>query len=123
MANNPVNWFEIYVQDMERAKTFYESVFDIKLTPLNSPVIEMWAFPSDMNSFGTSGALVKMEGLTPGGISTIVYFSTKDCKAELQRIAQNGGRIHKDKMDIGEYGFYALAYDSEGNMFGLHSME
>ena len=24
--NNPVGWFEIYVQDMERAKAFYEAV-------------------------------------------------------------------------------------------------
>jgi predicted enzyme related to lactoylglutathione lyase len=27
MLSNPVNWFEIYVQDMVRAKAFYEGVF------------------------------------------------------------------------------------------------
>jgi len=27
--NNPVCWFEIYVQDMDRAKKFYEMVFDV----------------------------------------------------------------------------------------------
>lgn len=27
MTHNPVGWFEIYVQDMERAKKFYETVF------------------------------------------------------------------------------------------------
>ena len=27
MNSNPVGWFEIYVQDMNRAKAFYESVF------------------------------------------------------------------------------------------------
>jgi predicted enzyme related to lactoylglutathione lyase len=25
--NNPVGWFEIYVDDMPRAKAFYETVF------------------------------------------------------------------------------------------------
>ncbi len=123
MAKNPVNWFEIYVQNLERAKDFYESVFNIKLTKINTSIIEMWGFPSNLESFGSSGALVKMDGVPSGGNSIIVYFSTKDCSAELERIAKNGGRIQKEKMDIGEYGHVALAYDTEGNMFGLHSME
>jgi predicted enzyme related to lactoylglutathione lyase len=33
--NNPVVWFEIYVQDMERAKSFYEAVLAIKLRRLS----------------------------------------------------------------------------------------
>jgi predicted enzyme related to lactoylglutathione lyase len=33
-----------------------------------------------------------------------------------------GGRIMKEKFSIGEYGAIALAYDTEGNLFGLHSM-
>jgi predicted enzyme related to lactoylglutathione lyase len=32
-------------------------------------------------------------------------------------------RIQQPKMSIGEYGFISLAIDSEGNMFGLHSMK
>ena len=43
MANNPVGWFEIYVQDMSRAKGFYESVFSTRLERLEGPGIEMWA--------------------------------------------------------------------------------
>jgi hypothetical protein len=30
--NNPVGWFEIYVQDMDRAKAFYEMVFGVQLS-------------------------------------------------------------------------------------------
>jgi predicted enzyme related to lactoylglutathione lyase len=47
MNNNPVGWFEIYVQDMERAKRFYESVFQTKLERLDSPAsmpVELWSF-------------------------------------------------------------------------------
>lgn len=44
MINNPVGWFEIVVQDIERAKNFYENVFQIKLERLNNSVIEMWGF-------------------------------------------------------------------------------
>jgi len=75
------------------------------------------------NRMGASGALVKMEGFSSGGNSTLVYFSCEDCAVEASRVAAGGGRIQREKMSIGEYGFIALAYDTEGNMFGLHSMQ
>ncbi len=123
MQNNPVIWFEIYVQDMERAKRFYESVFQVKLERLNAPDLEIWAFPMEMDKAGASGALVKMEGVQSGGNSTLVYFHSTDCAIEAARVSKAGGRIQREKMSIGQYGFIALAYDTEGNMFGFHSME
>lgn len=123
MKNNPVNWFEIYVQDMARAKRFYESVFKTKLEKLDSPKIEMWSFPMDMDRFGAAGALVRMEGMPSGGNSTIVYFFCADCATEAGRVAAAGGRVFREKTSIGQYGFIALAIDSEGNMFGMHSMK
>ena len=123
MKNNPVCWFEIYVQDMDRAKRFYESVFELKLDKLNSPDIEIWGFPMDMDRYGSGGALVKMDGVSSGGNSTLIYFSCEDCAIEEKRVVQFGGRIQRNKWPIGEYGFIALAYDSEGNMIGLHSLK
>jgi predicted enzyme related to lactoylglutathione lyase len=123
MASNPVRWFEIYVQDVARARTFYESVFNTKLTRLNSPVIEMWAFPPVKDQMGSSGALVANPGVPSGGNSTLVYFACDDCAVEGARVAGAGGRLHREKMSIGEYGFVALAVDTEGNMFGLHSLK
>jgi predicted enzyme related to lactoylglutathione lyase len=122
--SNPVGWFEIYVQDMDRAKRFYESVFQTTLTRLGAPGMEMdmWSFPGDMNSYGTPGALVRMAGVPSGGNTCMVYFSCKDCAVEEARAAATGGRVHKSKMSIGEYGHIALVLDTEGNMIGLHSM-
>lgn len=120
---NPIIWFEIYVQDMSRAKKFYESVFRVKLERLNNPDIEMWSFPMDMNSVGASGSLVKMEGVPSGGNSTLVYFSCPDCTVEERRVVESGGSIQRGKMSIGEYGFISLVYDTEGNMLGLHSLQ
>lgn len=123
MAQNPVGWFEIYVQDMERAKKFYASVFQAKLEHLGSSGMDMWAFPMNTGSAGASGALVRMPGFPSGGNSTLVYFSCVDCATEAGRVAKAGGRIQKEKFSIGEYGFIALAFDTEGNLFGLHSMK
>lgn len=126
MANNPVAWFEIYVHDLARAKQFYESVLGVNLDVLNNPndpSVEMLSFPSNMDKYGASGALVKAENFAAGENSTLIYFSCEDCSIEESRVEAAGGRIQKHKMSIGEYGFISLAVDSEGNRFGLHSMK
>ena len=121
---NPVGWFEIYVQDMERAKAFYQKTFQVTLEHLEMPGIDMWAFPPLMSDNpGCTGTLVKMEGKDSGIGGTIVYFSLDDCAVEAARAAQNGGKIQKEKTSIGEYGFLVLVLDTEGNMIGLHSMQ
>jgi hypothetical protein len=46
-----------------------------------------------------------------------------DCAVEEGRVKTSGGKVEKAKMSIGEYGFISLVVDTEGNMFGLHSMK
>ena len=119
---NPVGWFEIYVQDMTRARRFYETVLETSLERLPVPDIDMWAFSMSMDATGASGSLVQMSGVPSGG-STMVYFMCDDCAVEGGRVAGAGGTVHRDKTSIGQYGFVVLAVDTEGNMFGLHSMK
>lgn len=125
MARNPVGWFEIYVNDMPRARNFYESVLAIELENLEVPGdsnLKMMSFPADMEKHGSSGALVHVEGFPAGGNSTLVYFSCEDCAVEESRVTSAGGKVQTPKMSIGQYGFVTLAIDTEGNMFGLHSV-
>src|SRR5687767_8437821 len=125
--SNPVGWFEIYVDDMSRAKGFYESVLGVSLEPLPLPegdeAVEMITFPMDPEGKGTSGALVKMGNERPHGNGVLIYFTCDDCAVEGGRVAENGGSVLKDKFSIGEHGFIVLAHDTEGNMFGLHSLK
>jgi uncharacterized protein len=120
MKPNPIIWCEIYVQDMERAKSFYETVFQIEMEKLESPGMDMWAFPMSMDTSGASGALVKMDGVKSGGSGTIPYFHCDDVAVESERVANAGGQVFKPKMSIGQYGFMALIVDTEGNTIGLH---
>lgn len=122
MNRNPVGWFEIYVQDMARARRFYETVLGTTLSRLPSGDLEMWSFPGKPDHPGCTGALVHVAGMNSGGNSVMIYFSCADCATEAGRVAGAGGRIKRDKTAIGEYGFIVLAFDPDGNMFGLHSM-
>ncbi len=124
--SNASVWFEIYVDDMERASKFYEIVLDVKLESMPNPTddpMQMRTFQGDMEKYGANGALVKMEGFKAGGKSTITYFGSEDCTTEENRVVKAGGKIFKPKMSIGEHGFISLFFDTEGNMVGLHSME
>ncbi len=121
--NNPVGWFEIYVEDMERAKRFYESVFGVELTKLAVNGLELWSFPMKAGGSGASGALIRMPGFRSGGNSVLLYFSCVNCAVEMVKAVSAGGRIQKEKFSIGEFGYLAIVIDTEGNMIGLHSME
>jgi uncharacterized protein len=128
---NPVGWFEIYVSDMDRARSFYEAMLEVKLEDLPSPdpSLEMKAFPMRKPDEcggelpGACGALARMEGVSPGPGGTLVYFSCVDCAEEEARATKAGGQVVKPKFSIGEYGFISLIVDTEGNMIGLHSMQ
>lgn len=119
---NPVGWFETYVQDMDRAKAFYEKTLQATFQKLEAPEIEMWAFPMLDDKPGATGALVKMDGKDSGVGGTIIYFSCEDCAVEARRAGETGGAVIKEKFPIGEYGFISFVQDTEGNMIGLHSM-
>lgn len=126
---NVVGWFEIYVQDLEKAKKFYSEVLQVEFTDMEDPSedadgsMKMATFPYIMEEIpGASGALIQMEGVPSGGSGTIVYFSSTDCAVEESRVTAAGGKIHKSKMSIGDHGFMALCWDPDGNMFGIHSM-
>ncbi len=126
MHNNPVGWFEIYVENMPRARKFYESMLSITIEKLADPgpgVAEMFTFPMQKEAAGATGALVRMEQGGPSGNGVIVYFSCADCATECNRAAAHGGRVMKEKFSIGRYGYIALVTDTEGNTIGLHSMK
>lgn len=131
MNRNTICWFEIYVNDMERAKKFYHNVLgteftDIGTPPGDAPGNMKMSFFSPMENQGVSGALIEMPGTKEGDgacVNTMVYFPCEDCAVEESRVESAGGKIHQSKMSIGEFGFCSICVDSEGNPFGLFSMQ
>jgi uncharacterized protein len=118
---NLVNWFEIPVNDLERARRFYESVLGIGLTMTEVGPLKMAWFPMAEGSQGASGSLVQAEGYTPSRAGTLVFLTVDDIEGTLARVKTNGGRTLLPKVGLGEYGFIAHFEDSEGNRVALHS--
>lgn len=127
LKQNIACWFEIYVNDMERAKKFYAKVLNIELADAPAmegmPDMQMAFFPWVENAPNANGALVKMNDMPAGPGGTMIYFQCDDCSVEESRVAAAGGKVFQSKFQIGEHGFCAICSDTEGNTFGLHSMK
>lgn len=124
METNPIGWFEIPVKDMDRARKFYETVFDIQLQVQPFNELEMGWFPFAEGKPGATGSLVKhpdfYEPSSKAGV--LVYFSSADVDHELSRVESAGGQIVQPKTQISEdIGFMGIFHDTEGNRIALHS--
>jgi len=119
--SNSVGWFDINVSNLDRAKKFYETVFNIQLFDLPIEWGKQSLFPFNQESPNISGALVEKIDMIPNSSNTVVYFESEDCVSEEKRIEKAGGKIVKPKMHIGEFGYVSIFIDSEGNTIGLHS--
>ncbi len=114
-----INYFEIPVTDMERAKKFYEAIFGFQLRSMKHEKSEFAIFPSQK----IGGALAKGEGYTPSMSGIRCYLNAgEDLNLVLNRIENAGGKIHLTKTQISDHGFIARFSDTEGNLVALHSM-
>ncbi|HUF47981.1 MAG TPA: VOC family protein [Vicinamibacterales bacterium] len=120
---NSVNWFEIPVTDLGRAKAFYEQVFGVSLAPMDMGPASMAMFPMTPGAPHAAGCLIKTDGYTPSHAGTVVYFAVADIEGTLAKASSNGGSTVVPKMSIGEHGFIGQLQDTEGNRVGLHSMQ
>lgn len=121
LKSNPVGWFEIPVNDLNRAKTFYDQVFGTQLSLNEMGPFKMAWFPMEREGSGAPGTLIKGEGHSPSHAGTLVYFSVEDLEGTLKKIQDRGGKTLLPKTSIGEHGFIAHFEDCEGNRVALHS--
>lgn len=117
---NAINWFEIFVNELDRACVFYEGVLGIRLRREDFLGTPMAIFP--MADGGVGGALVRDASHPVDGGGSVVYFdATGKLDACLDRVSGAGGAVVQARTSIGPAGFIALVRDSEGNTVGLHS--
>lgn len=120
---NILNWFEISVNDITRAKKFYETVFSVKMEQQEMMGMQMAFFPSaDMNG-KVAGSLVQSPMHKPSAEGAVIYLNANpDLSVALGNIEKSGGKVVMPKTHISaEVGHMAFFIDTEGNKVGLHS--
>ena len=123
---NAISWFEIPAVDLQRAQSFYETIFNIKLIPLDTPNLKMRMFPLDDQMNGVGGSINYAEGFYKPSATDgpLIYLNANpDVQVILDKIQAAGGKIIVPKTQISpEYGYMAVFIDSEGNRIALHSV-
>ena len=123
---HPIVHFEIPVDNVIRAKKFYEKIFGWEMTKFPMPEGDYWIVR-------TTDVDKNMKPTTPGAINGgmmrrkspkqqfMNYISVKSIDAMCKTITSNGGKIVMPKQEIGKgMGWIAAFKDPEGNIMGLH---
>jgi len=122
-SENALNWFEIAVSDLSRAKKFYETVFDIEMQQMDMNGMLMAFFPTENMSTNVGGGLVQHEMYKPSADGAVIYLNgNPDLAFALGRVEGAGGKVVMPKTLINdEIGYMAFFLDTEGNKVALHS--
>ena len=121
-GTNAINWFEISVKDISRAKKFYEEIFEVKMEEMEMAGMQYAMFPFDPAQQKVAGGLAQSPMHTPSTTGALVYLNANpDLQLVLDRIEKAGGKVTMPKTDIGQNGFMAFFNDTEGNTIALHS--
>src|SRR5680860_269283 len=108
MKNNAIGWFEVPVNNMDRAIKFYETMLGISLSRNTMGDLDMAWFPMAENASGAAGSLVHHKEYKPSADGTLIYFNsqTNDLNDELGRVEAAGGQlIMPKKLITEEYGY------------------
>lgn len=118
---NKVVHFEIPAKKLDRAKKFYEDVFDWKLSEWQPDYLMATTVKSDdkgspVEMGAINGALLKADAHNQ---TTIVTMEVDNIDDYLKKIENAGGAMVMPKQKVGEMGYMARAIDSEENVIGL----
>ena len=121
---NAINWFEIPVKNLDKAKKFYETILGTTMQPMEAMGMKSAFFPADMENGSIGGCIIEGQDYEPTNKGSLVYLNGgEDLSVPLSKVEQAGGKIILPKTAIGPNGFMAYFQDTEGNKVGLHSMK
>jgi len=110
--------FDISADNMERAKNFYEKIFDWKFQLLPGPANYYLIETKDLQGQkGIGGGMSKRENPQQAGINNFIGVASLD--DSLKKVSDLGGKIIQPKMEVPGWGWLALCLDTENNPVGL----
>lgn len=124
--DNAISWFEIPATDIDRAQKFYETIFQIKMQPMDFPGVKMRMFPIDDPMKGIGGTIIDTGGFHKPSATDgpLIYLNgNPDLQIILDRVVEAGGQILVPKKIISDdYGDMGVFMDTEGNRIALHNV-
>ena len=124
MESVQVGWFEIPVVEINRAKMFYEAVFNIEIQIMDFGQLKMGMFPVIKATGQSPGALVYHPNayIPSNSQGILLYLNSDDITKTLERVSVAGGAVIQEVRQVSEaFGSTGVFIDSEGNRIALRS--
>jgi predicted enzyme related to lactoylglutathione lyase len=117
--SDPMVYFEMPADDVERAKRFYENVFDWKIDYI--PRIDYHSVQTKgVEGDGIDGGLIKRKAAGQPVMNYVRVSSIEECS---KKAVENGGTVVLERQVVPGFGAYSIIRDTEGNLVGMHEME
>lgn len=113
--------FEIPVDDLPRAKKFY-NIFGWHLEDMpGMDYVAVRTVPVDQNSMPSEPGAINggMFKRTNEVRSPVVAINVDSIDDSLAKVLKAGGKVVTEKKKVAEMGYYAYVSDTEGNILGL----
>jgi len=115
--------FEIPFDDKEKCLDFYKNVFGWKLNDMpemnyiivHTVDVDEKFMPKQVGAI--NGGMYKRDEKSAKGPVIVIDVSNLDDK--LKEIEEMGGKVFREKMKVGDMGWYAQVKDTEGNIIGV----
>lgn len=125
MASDTLCWADIPVTNLNRAIKFYSAVLGTEVRKLSDGKAEYGLLPHEEQNASACLCLRSDSGGVdnrPSANGPLIYLLVEGRLAEAVEAARkNGGKILRERQQIGEHGFRAVIIDSEGNRIALHT--
>ena len=110
---NPIVHFELMVADLDKARTFYSTVFDREIDDSPMPGYSM----INTGSKPAGGMMARPETAPACVLST--YVGVDDVETTLAKAVAGGATVVSPKMAIPGMGFWAMFLDPDGIPIGI----
>jgi uncharacterized protein len=118
-ASSSIVWFEVPVDNLDRAKKFYKEMFGWKFAELPAAVNEYWHIDTGGPDASPDGGLMlRMHPQQP----ITNYVSVPSITKAAAKVERLGGTVCKPKTAVPGMGYFAICLDTEKNTFALWEM-
>lgn len=114
---NPFVHIELQTKDLQRAKTFYQDLFDWSYDELPAPGPAGTYTMINTGSQPGGGMFTNPEPKVPP--HWLVYVGVDDIRAKTDQARELGATIAQDVLEVGEHGWLSVIIDPTGAALGL----
>ncbi len=108
--------FDLPADEPERAKKFYQALFDWKFISVPGMDYQFIETKSQDGKEGIKGGMGKRNSPDERMTNFMGVDSIDDSMKKVQEL---GGKVIRPKMPVPGWGYMAVCVDTEGNLFGL----